>query len=172
METIVLAAGKGTRMCSKLPKVLHRVFDKPVLGYVLDTLAEAGIKKPCVVVGYQADKVRKFLGTRSAVSVLQREQKGTGHAVMTAKAALKRGQGPVLIVPGDMPLVRAETLEIFLRAHEKSKAHVSILSCLVEDATGYGRIIREGGRVTAVREELDASHEERAIREVNTGIYL
>ncbi|MDD5226575.1 MAG: NTP transferase domain-containing protein [Candidatus Omnitrophica bacterium] len=172
MEAIVLAAGKGTRMCSELPKVLHPVFGKPVLGYVLEALAAAGIKNLYGVVGYKADEVRAFLKIYGAVSVLQREQKGTGHAVMMAKAALKNAQGPVLIWPGDMPLVKPETLERFVAAHKKSQAHVSVLSCVQEDPSGYGRIVRNEGHFAAIREELDATPEERKIREVNTGIYL
>jgi bifunctional UDP-N-acetylglucosamine pyrophosphorylase/glucosamine-1-phosphate N-acetyltransferase len=172
METIVLAAGKGTRMCSELPKVLHPVFGKPVLGYVLETLAGAGMKNPFVVVGYKAGAVRSFSKAYGAASVLQREQKGTGHAVMMARAAIKNAQGPVLVWPGDMPLVKPETLEKFLAAHKKSRAHASVLSCAQEDPSGYGRIVREEGHFAAIREELDAAPEERAIREVNTGIYL
>jgi bifunctional UDP-N-acetylglucosamine pyrophosphorylase/glucosamine-1-phosphate N-acetyltransferase len=172
MDAIVLAAGKGTRMCSELPKVLHPVFEKPVLGYVLEALAGAGIKSPYVVVGYKAEEVRAFVKPYGAIPVLQREQKGTGHAVMMAKAALKGVQGSVLIWPGDMPLVKSETLAKFLAAHKKSRAHVSVLSCVQEDAAGYGRIVREEGHFAAIREELDATPEERAIREVNTGIYL
>ena len=172
MEAIVLAAGKGTRMCSELPKVLHPVFGKPVLGYVLDVLSGAGIKKPYVVIGYKAEEVRDFLKPLGAVPVLQREQKGTGHAVMMAKAPLKNAQGSVLIWPGDMPLVKPETLRKFLEAHQKSRAHVSVLSCEQENPFGYGRIVREEGRFAAIREELDATPEERAVREVNTGVYL
>ncbi len=172
MEAIVLAAGKGTRMCSELPKVLHPVFEKPVLGYVLESLAGAGVKKPFVVIGYKAEQVRSFLKPYGAVSVLQREQKGTGHAVMMAKAALDKSSGPVLIWPGDMPLVKPETLEKFVAAHQKSRAHVSVLSCEQTDPLGYGRIVREEGHFAAIREELDATPEERGIREVNTGIYL
>ena len=172
MEAIVLAAGKGTRMCSELPKVLHPVFEKPVLGYVLETLAGTGMKNPFVVVGYKAEKVRAFSKAYGATSVLQREQKGTGHAVMAAGPALKNTQGSVLIWPGDMPLVKPETLAKFLAEHKRSRAHVSVLSCVQEDPSGYGRIVREDGHFVAIREEPDATSEERAIREVNTGIYL
>ena len=172
MEAIVLAAGKGTRMCSELPKVLHPVFGKPVLGYVLEALAGAGIKKPFVVVGYKAEAVRSFLKAYGAIPVLQREQKGTGHAVMMAKAVLGNAQGSVLVWPGDMPLVKPETLAKFLEAHKKSQAHVSVLSCSQADPSGYGRIVREENRFAAIREELDATSEERRVQEVNTGIYL
>ena len=159
-------------MCSELPKVLHPVFGKPVLGYVLEVLAGAGIKTPYVVVGYKAGEVRSFLKSCGAVPVLQREQKGTGHAVMMAKSAVGNAQGSVLIWPGDMPLVKPETLARFFEAHKKVRAHVSVLSCDRTDPAGYGRIVREEGHFAAIREELDATPEERAIREVNTGIYL
>ena len=159
-------------MCSDLPKVLHEVLGKPVLGYVLETLAKAGVGQPCVVVGYQAETVRCFLKNHKTVPVLQREQKGTGHAVMVAREALKAVKGPILIWPGDMPLVKLETLKRFFETHQESRAHVSVLSCIQTDPSGYGRIVREDGKFTAIREELDATPEERRIREVNTGIYL
>lgn len=172
MEAIVLAAGKGTRMCSDLPKVLHEASGKPVLGYVLSTLQEAGVEKPFVVVGYKSEAVRSFLKSGSARPVLQPEQKGTGHAVMMAKGPLKDSKGPVLVWPGDMPLVKLETIEKFIEAHRKSKAHVSVLSVVVKEPKGYGRIVREQGKFVAIREELDAAADERAIREINTGVYL
>ncbi len=172
MDAVVLAAGKGTRMCSELPKVLHEVLGKPVLGYVLETLAEAGVKQPRVVIGYQADLVRRFLKEHDAVPVLQRDQKGTGHAVMMAGTALGQAQGTVLVWPGDMPLVKLETLKRFFEAHRETRAHASVLSCVQTDPAGYGRIVREDGKFAAIREELEASPEERRIREVNTGIYL
>jgi len=172
MEAIVLAAGKGTRMYSELPKVLHPVFGKPVLGYVLEALAGAGIKAPYVVVGYKAAEVSAFLKPYGATPVLQREQKGTGHAVLMVKTALRNAQGPILIWPGDTPLVKPETLEKFFEMHKKARAHASVLSCEQENPFGYGRIVRDEGHFAAIREELDATPEERTIREVNTGIYL
>lgn len=172
IEAIVLAAGKGTRMRSGLPKVLHKIFDKPVLGYVLETLAEIGMLNPHVVIGYEAEEVRNFLKQYKTIPVLQQEQKGTGHAVMVAETSLKNVPGPVLVWPGDMPLVKLETIKEFFRAHEKSRAHVSVLSCVRGDPSGYGRIVREDGKFVAIREELDATLEERRIEEVNTGIYL
>ncbi len=172
METIVLAAGKGTRMRSDLPKVLHEVFGLPVLGYVLDTVRQAGSDRTHVVIGHQAEAVRCFLKNYNATTVLQREQKGTGHAVLMAKAALKNTKGPVLIWPGDMPLVKLETVRKFCEAHQKTRAHVSVLSCFHDNPAGYGRIVREEGKFLAIREEVDATEDEREIREVNTGIYL
>ncbi|HOE68580.1 MAG TPA: NTP transferase domain-containing protein [Candidatus Omnitrophota bacterium] len=172
MDAVVLAAGKGTRMRTELPKVLHTAFGKPVLGYVLDTLAAAGIRKPLVVVGYKAGLVKSFLKNYDARPVLQTEQKGTGHAVMMTRSLLKGSKGPVLIWPGDMPLVETGTIERFVAANARSRAHASVLSSVVECPKGYGRIVREDGKFVAIREELDATDRERSLREVNTGIYL
>lgn len=159
-------------MCSELPKVLHEVLGKPVLGYVLETLAEAGLRRPRVVIGYKAELARRFLKSYDAVPVLQRDQKGTGHALMAARASLGKTEGSVLVWPGDMPLVKLETLKRFFKAHRESRAHASVLSCVQADPTGYGRIVREDGKFTAIREETDATTAERELREVNTGIYL
>ncbi len=172
MEAVVLAAGKGTRMCTDLPKVLHTVFGKPVLGYVLDALRETGIRKIWVVTGYQAESVKRFLKGYGVQTVNQFEQKGTGHALWVAKTALKNARGPILVWPGDMPLVEGATLRRLIELHEKSKSHASVLSSIVDCPAGYGRIVREDGKFVAIREELDATDEERLIREVNTGIYL
>ncbi len=171
LDALILAAGKGTRMYSELPKVLHPVWDRPMLGHVLDTLASLGIKNPCVVVGYQAPDVRSFLG-KSARTVLQNPQKGTGHAVMVAEKALG-GSDEILIWPGDMPLLKKATLQSFFQEHRKSKKSVSVLTCRQANPFGYGRIVRDSyGEFVAIREELDASESERKINEVNTGIYL
>ena len=171
LDALVLAAGKGTRMCSDLPKVLHTIWDRPMLGHVLDTLCNLGIKKPCVVVGYGAAEVKKFLG-RSARTVLQKPQKGTGHAVMMAEREIKKSD-EVLIWPGDMPLLKTETLQLFFSEHRKSQAACSVLTCQQTSPSGYGRIIRDTHReFVAIREEMDASESEKKIAEVNTGIYL
>lgn len=171
LDALILAAGKGTRMYSELPKVLHSVWNRPMLGHVLDTLSSLDIKNPCVVVGYQAASVRSFLG-KSARTVLQNPQKGTGHAVMVAEKALAAA-GEVLIWPGDMPLLKKETLQAFFKAHRQSGKSVSVLTCRQANPFGYGRIVRDSyGEFVAIREELDASESERKITEVNTGIYL
>ncbi|HRK61293.1 MAG TPA: NTP transferase domain-containing protein [Candidatus Omnitrophota bacterium] len=171
LDALILAAGKGTRMYSKLPKVLHPIWERPMLGHVLDTLASLGIKSPCAVVGYQAASVRAFLG-KSARTILQNPQKGTGHAVMVAEKALSRAD-EVLIWPGDMPLLKKETLRAFFSEHRKSKKSASVLTCRQANPFGYGRVVRDSyGEFVAIREELDASETERKINEVNTGIYL
>jgi len=178
MEAVVLAAGKGTRMRSDLIKVLHPILGLPVLGHTLQTLAVLGVKKPRVVVGSQAAQVRSFLKKadnlfgQSSIAVLQAEQKGTGHAVLMTAPSLQKSRGAILIWPGDMPLVKPETLNRFLGEHRKTGSAVSVLSCLAVNPFGYGRIVRAGGKFIGIREELDASASERAIQEVNTGIYV
>lgn len=176
MQALVLAAGKGTRMHSARPKVLHEIFGKPLLGYVLDTLAQLGVNAPAVVIGSGADQVRSYLKERKSGKkipvVLQREQKGTGHAVEMSRPALGKYKGDILIWPGDMPLLTKETLKSFFEEHKKAKADVSVLSAVQPDPKGYGRILKERGRFTAIREHLDATDQERKVNEVNTGVYL
>lgn len=178
MEALVLAAGKGTRMRSTRPKVLHEIFGLPLLAHVLKRLLAIGVRRPKVVIGSGAGKVRSFLkkfdqdqGIRTE-TILQREQKGTGHAVMAAAKSLRGFSGDLLIWPGDMPLLKRSTLLQFMKEHRASGAHASVLSALRADPAGYGRILRSGGRAYAVREELDATETERRTQEVNTGVYL
>ncbi len=178
MQALVLAAGKGTRMKSDWPKVLQRVFDRPIVDYVLETLRELGVKNPKVVIGSGAEQVKAFLrekekksGFRCSV-LLQKEQKGTGHAVMMARAALARSEEDLLIWPGDMPLVGASTIKAFMQCHREAGADLSVLSALQVEPAGYGRILRAGGKFYAIREELDATEAERRVQETNTGVYL
>ena len=174
MEALILAAGKGTRMRSEKPKVLHEIFDRPLLEYVLRTVEGAGVKCPAVVIGSGAEQVCSFLEKRGKKfsTVLQKEQRGTGHAVMQAEKLYRGRKGSLLIWPGDMPLLKTETLAAFIKAHQEAKAKVSVLSCLRIEPKGYGRILRMGGSFYAIREELDATESERRIQEVNTGVYL
>ncbi|MCM8775773.1 MAG: NTP transferase domain-containing protein [Candidatus Omnitrophica bacterium] len=180
MEAIVLAAGKGTRMKSERPKVLHEIFERPLLDYVLATLADIGVKRPNVVVGYGAEEVCSFLrkwktdsrlGVR-ATAVWQQDQKGTGHAVACCEKSLAGFKGDLLVIPGDVPLVKGQTLIDLIRVHRTSDLTASVLSSLRVDPTGYGRILRAGGRFYAIREEMDASNSERGVQEVNTGVYV
>lgn len=174
MQALVLAAGKGTRMRSSQPKVLHEILGTPLLGHVLKTLEQIGVSSPAVVIGSGAGQVRSYLknsGKKVSI-VLQLEQKGTGHAVEMARPVLGKQKGEILIWPGDMPLLRRETLVEFIRMHRESGAAVSVLSSLQPEPKGYGRILRSGGSFTGIREELDASEAERRIQEVNSGVYL
>ena len=180
MQAIVLAAGKGTRMRSDRPKVLHEILGRPMLAYVLEVLSQLGIKRPVVVIGSGADEVRKwgrfyFSGKKNRtvpIFLLQRRQRGTGHAVMTAEKFLRGSKEDILIWPADMPLLKEKTLREFIVSHRRSGNEVSVLSSLFINPAGYGRILRAGGRFYGIREELDASGIERRIQEVHTGVYF
>ena len=170
-EAVVLAAGKGKRMVSALPKVLHQICGRPMIAYVLDTLVQVGITSPIVVVGHGGEQVRAALGegVRHAV---QDEQLGTGHAVMQALPHLEDYTGTVLIIYGDVPFLRAETIETLLAHHRSQAAAATILTDLRDDPSGYGRVLRDAhGNVRRIVEEPDASPEEREVREVNAGMY-
>lgn len=171
VKAIVLAAGRGTRLQSKVPKVLHRVFDRPMLSWVLDSLAEVEIEEIIVVCGYKAEEIKGFLHAYPVSIVVQEEQLGTGHAVMCAREHLKDYEGTVLVLNGDSPLIRSETLNNLLEYHQESVNDISILTCHLERPYGYGRIIRKEGHVMAIREEKDCTEAERKIYEVNAGVY-
>jgi len=167
---IVLAAGQGTRMKSKLPKVLHKVAGVPMLGHVLNTLEIAGIQRKIVVLGHGAELIEEWLPQGIEV-VYQREQLGTGHAVLQAKDLLQGTGGTVMVVCGDTPLLQASTLEGLLDKHLAAKAQITVLTADIANPQGYGRIIRENNRVKAIVEEKDATPEEKAVKEINTGSY-
>ncbi len=169
--TVVLAAGKGTRMKSALPKVLHRVGGKPMLQHVLDAAAAAGSKKKIVVVGFGGEKVKEAIGSQ-AVFVEQSEQLGTGHAVMQAREEIEAFGGTVMVLCGDTPLLSGALLRDLYEKHASSGAQATVLTAVLPDATGYGRIVRAAdGTVQKIVEQKDASEKERQIREVNSGIY-
>ena len=173
ITTIILAAGKGTRMKSELVKVLHPILGLPMLSYPLE-LSLKGIKseKTIVVVGYQAERIKERFGNPKILFALQEEQLGTGHAVLQAIPFLKTFMGTVLILCGDVPLVKVGTLRAFISAYGKSDATLSVLTTEVEDPFGYGRILRNPeGWIEKIVEEKDASKEEKSIREINSGIY-
>ena len=168
--TIILAAGKGTRMKSKLPKVLHKVCGKPMLEHVIGAAKGAGSTREIVIIGNGADEVReKITGVEFA---LQSEQLGTGHAVKMAKDNLANVEGVALILCGDTPLVTSELLTKFVESHMNSKAVATVLTAMMPDATGYGRIVRnQSGTIDKIVEQKDATDEELQIHEVNSGIY-
>ena len=169
---LVLAAGQGTRMKSDLAKVLHPMAGRPLLGYVLEALERLGVARTLVVIGHQRERVRAAFADARVDWVVQAEQRGTGHAVLMAEPALREFRGTLLVVCGDTPLLRAETLDALLVAHERSGAAVTVLSMRLPDPTGYGRIVRAGGdRIAAIVEHRDATPEQRAIDEVNSGVY-
>lgn len=168
---IVLAAGKGTRMKSKLYKVLHPVLGKPMVQHVVDVLKGLSLANITTVVGFGAEKVQEQLGN-SCAFVIQEEQLGTGHAVQQAKEYLADKEGTTIVVCGDTPLLTKETVQAVLDQHESENAAVTILTAHAEDPSGYGRIIRNANnQVSKIVEQKDATEEEKAIQEINTGTY-
>ena len=142
METIILAAGKGTRMKSKLPKVLHKVGGKPMLQHVIDAAKSAGSTREVVIIGEGAELVKQNFS--DVEFVMQEEQLGTGHAVLCAKEKFKDSTGDVMILCGDTPLFTGELLKNLANAHEKFNAAATVLTAIMPDPKGYGRIIRAG----------------------------
>ncbi len=171
IKAIILAAGEGTRMKSKKSKVLHEIFNKPMIDYVLDAAEGSGVSEICMVVGHQSEDVEKAIIRENISFVIQEERLGTGHAVMQAMEFIPE-QGEVLILCGDTPLITAETLKTFLEFHKDEKNDVSIISACVDNPAGYGHIIRnENGDFIKSVEHKDASTEEKLVTEINTGIY-
>ncbi len=171
LTAVILAAGKGTRMRSSKAKVLHEILGRPMVLWVLDAVAEAGIDRSVVIVGHQRDKVRAVLGDH-VLTVVQEEQLGTGDAVLCSREACA-GSDEILILCGDTPLVRAQTLEAMIGAHRASAAAVTLMTTTVDNPFGYGRILHgRHGEVQRIVEEKDASPEEQALCTVNAGIYL
>ncbi len=168
---VVLAAGKGTRMKSQTAKVLHQVFYQPMVAHVLDRIEELGLATT-VVVGHQRDKVMACLSRRPLAFVVQEEQLGTGHAVLCARETLPPGTGTVLILCGDVPLIRRQTLAALLAHHHSHSMPLTVLTTRVVDPTNYGRILcDETGNFVAIVEEKDATAEQKHINEINAGIY-
>ncbi|MDX8047532.1 bifunctional UDP-N-acetylglucosamine diphosphorylase/glucosamine-1-phosphate N-acetyltransferase GlmU [Gracilibacillus sp. S3-1-1] len=168
---IVLAAGKGTRMKSKLYKVLHPVLGKPMVQHVVDQLKSLNLANITTVVGFGAEKVQDQLGD-SCEFVIQEEQLGTGHAVQQAEKYLADKKGTTIVVCGDTPLLTKDTIQSVLDEHENTSAAVTILTAHAENPTGYGRIIRnQDGQVSKIVEQKDATKEELAVQEINTGTY-
>ena len=174
LDAVVLAAGKGTRMKSDLPKVVHEVGGRPMVHWVLDAARAAGAERLIVVVGYRAELVREALaGADDVEFVEQTEQLGTGHAVMQAEPHFaEAAPRDVLVLAGDMPLLRNRTLIDLVEAHRRSGAAASLASGRLTDPTGYGRIIRDAaGAFTHIVEQKDASAEQLAVDEVNVSCY-
>lgn len=169
--SVILAAGKGTRMKSALPKVLHKVGGKPMVQHVLDAAKEAGTTRNVIVIGFGGEKVKETIGEQAEI-VVQAEQLGTGHAVRQAEGVLSGVEGTVLVLCGDTPLLTGALLKKLCKEHEVSGAKATVLTAIMPDATGYGRIIRDkAGNVAKIVEHKDATEEERKVQEVNSGIY-
>jgi bifunctional UDP-N-acetylglucosamine pyrophosphorylase/glucosamine-1-phosphate N-acetyltransferase/UDP-N-acetylglucosamine pyrophosphorylase len=171
---IVLAAGKGTRMKSELPKVLVPVCGRPMIRYVVEALESAGISRIIVVVGYRAELVRAELGGVAGVEFVdQTEQLGTGHAVMMARPALAGHDGPVVVVAGDSPMLQTSSVAGLLAEYRRRRAACLLGTVYREVPAGYGRILRnDAGEFVGIIEEKDATPAERDIREINVSTYL
>ncbi len=171
---VVMAAGRGTRMKSELPKVLVPVCGRPMIEYVMDALVAAGIQQTIVVVGYRADDVKHALGGRPGVSfALQAEQRGTGHAVMSARAFLDQHDGPVLVVAGDSPMMQSDSIRTLLVEFERSRPACILGTGTKSDPSGLGRIVRDPrGRFAAIVEERDTTPDQKKITEVNLSCYV
>ncbi|BCR06728.1 bifunctional protein GlmU [Desulfuromonas versatilis] len=171
LAAVILAAGKGTRMKSQLPKVLHEVAGQPMALFPARLARGLGAAPAVLVVGHEAEAVREALADEQLRFALQAEQLGTGHALLCAEPELEGFSGTLLLLCGDVPLLRRETLERLLDYHAAQQAAVTVLTAEMADPTGYGRIVRDGEAVLRIVEEKDAAAGEKAIREINTGIY-
>lgn len=168
LQVVILAAGKGTRMRSALPKVMQPLAGKPLLAHVLEASRTLGAERPIVVYGHGGDVVQNAFANDAIDWVLQAEQKGTGHAVLVALPVLAQ-EGSTLILYGDVPLLSVSTLQRLLAVCD-GKNDLGLLTVTLDNPTGYGRIVREAGKVSRIVEQKDASAEELLIKEVNTGI--
>lgn len=173
MDLVVLAAGKGTRMNSSKPKVLHRVGDYTLLEAVLQSTRRISLNSQIIIVGYKGNAVQKSLSSKKYTFAKQEQQLGTGHALSQAEPVVNSRR--VLVLPGDVPLVTPQAIASFIQSATCKNVQVAILTTEVEDPTGYGRIIKsdsDPSKVTSIVEESEATQEQKEIREINTGIYV
>src|SRR6202140_3435134 len=171
LAIVILAAGKGTRLKSSLAKVLHRAGGRTLIEHVVRACAPLGAKQTIVVVGHQAEQVTPVVEPFGAETVLQQPQHGTGHAMQIARRALGRAKLAV-VLPGDAPLVRTETLKALIAAHRAGNASATILTAVVSDPSGYGRVVRKSETsVGAIVEESRLTDEQRELNEINSSIY-
>ena len=171
LAVMVLAAGKGTRLKSNLAKVLHRAGGRTLVEHIVRSCGPLKARETVVVVGHQAEQVAAVVEPLGATTVLQQPQNGTGHAVLVAKRPLGRAKF-ALVLPGDAPLVRTETMKALIAAHRNGNAAATILSAVVADPSGYGRIVRKSETaVSAIVEESQLTDEQREINEINSAIY-
>jgi bifunctional UDP-N-acetylglucosamine pyrophosphorylase/glucosamine-1-phosphate N-acetyltransferase len=175
VHIVVLAAGKGTRMCSARPKVVHRVAGRPMIDYVLETASKLEPQTTTVVVGRQPEDVKTAVSRFTDLNfVVQEPQLGTAHALLAAEPAVRGRPGTLLLLSGDVPLLTAETLKTLLERHHATRAAATVLTAIVDRPEGYGRIVRPGAsgeQIARIVEERDADTDQRRIREINSGIY-
>ena len=172
LAAIILAAGKGTRMKSDLPKVIHCINGKELLAFVIDAAQAVSAEKIVVVIGHQAEQVREAFANRGVFFAQQKEQLGTGHAVAQAKAEFENYDGDILILCGDAPLIREATLRAFYNYHLSLHADVTVMTALLDEPADYGRVVKsDTGEVLKIVEFRDATAQEKEIKEINSGVY-
>lgn len=172
IKTIILAAGEGSRMKSKKAKVLHEILNKTMLNYVIDSSKDCGSNDIAIVVGHKGDEVKKAINDDKILYALQKEQNGTGHAVMMAKDFIDDDKD-ILILYGDTPLIDGKNLKSIVESHKNDKAGATVITAITETPTGYGRIVRDdSGNFVKIVEEKDADEDVKSIQEINTGIYI
>ncbi len=169
---IILAAGKGSRMNSDIPKVLHEINNKSLIMHVIDSAKKISPKQIIVIVGFKKQLVKDNLKNNTLKFVEQTEQLGTGHAIKVCLPELKKINGNVLILSGDVPLIKPETLNTFIDLHNKNECLASLITTDLKNPKGYGRIIKEDNKFVEIKEHKDATDTEKKIKEINSGIYI
>lgn len=172
LRICILAAGKGSRMNSELPKVLHEINSKPILHFVLETSESLKPKEIILIVGFKKEMVIKSVNNFNVSFAYQKEQKGTAHAIMQCKENLINNSGQTLVLSGDVPYISKNTLKNLIEIHNKNQSLGSIISANIEDPSGYGRIIRKNNEFVKIVEHKEANDDELNINEINSGIYL
>lgn len=173
LSTVILAAGKGTRMKSDLPKVLHQINNRPMVHYVIDLARELNSQKTILIIGHEREMVRETCAGLDVKFAVQEPQLGTGHAVQMTEEQLDGFNGDVLVLSGDVPLLTFPTVDELVKMHQTNDATATLLTSDLDDPSGYGRVLRDrDGSVTKIVEHKDATEQERAICEINVGIYI
>ena len=172
LAIIIMAAGKGTRMNTKLPKVLHTLKQQSMIEHVINKTIQMKPDKIVVVVGYKSELVKKHLINYNVEYAIQHKQLGTGHAIMQCENILNDFEGNTLILSGDVPLITKETLSDLYQIHIKNNSSATVLSAIINNPSGYGRIVRNKNNFISIVEEKDANEKQKKINEINTGIYI
>jgi len=173
IATVILAAGKGKRMKSDLPKVLHPLNGRPMVHYVIDVAEEIGSEKIVLIVGHKKELIQEATKERNVVFVEQNQQLGTGHAVLQTRPLFQNYKGDILVLSGDVPLLKADSLKKLIKIHDRQKPLATLLTAELDDPAGYGRVIRNpAGYVEKIVEDKDADGATRQIKEINVGIYI
>ena len=169
---VILAAGKGKRMKSDLPKVLHKIGGKPIIDYVVSIAKEIAPQRIILVIGHGYQMIKRHFRDPDLEFVIQKEQLGTGHAVMQTKKKLTGFDGTIVVLCGDAPFLKASTVRNLIREHRRAKAHATVLTAILDNPQGYGRIKRDKGNlIQKIVEEVDTTGEERKIKEINSGTF-